>query len=208
MQTGSEGAMCANCKRSPVQKTGRCGVCYNYFRRTGEERPPHLYERDYLGKKSCSNCGRSLIHAKGRCAACYAHWVATGTERRSRRTRTHQQMKWCKRCGGLQVYAFNRCVTCYRYRRKHGKDRPKYLFDDNPCCGNCGIPLRTLISGSGKRTTSVKGVCEPCYNYKRRFGKERPRHLWGAGEHGWCDCGYPAIALVDGDIPVCNRHKE
>ncbi len=200
-------ADCSNCGRSPAQKTGRCEICYNYFHRTGAERPPHLYERKLSKGAPCGNCGRSPVHARNRCEACYRHLQLTGQERTSRRTRTSQQMKWCKRCGSLKVYAFNRCKTCYRYRWEHGKDRPKYLFDDNPCCKNCDAPLRTLISRSGKRSTSIKGFCEACYNYKRRFGKDRPQHLWGAGPVGWCECGYPAVALVE-DIPVCSRHKE
>lgn len=198
---------CSNCGRSAPLKTGRCLVCYNYWRRVGEERPPHLHQRKWSRGALCDNCKRAPIHGKGRCAACYRHWKKYGTERKSRRTRTPQQMKWCKRCGRLQVYAFNRCVTCYRYRRIHGKDRPKYLFDDEQRCQNCSIPLRTLISASGKRTTSIKGICEACYNYKRRFGIERPQRLWGAGPEGWCDCGYPAVALVE-DIPVCAKHAQ
>jgi hypothetical protein len=33
-------------------KRGRCNACYAYWHRSGKERPPHLWGRDYTGHRA------------------------------------------------------------------------------------------------------------------------------------------------------------
>jgi len=127
----------------------------------------------------------------------------------SQPTLQHKQLpKWCKVCGHLKVYLKGRCVSCYYYHQRHGIERPRHLWDKEAKCKTCGIPLASLGVNPAGRRRQQKGRCIPCVLYIRDHGVERPRRLWGIGEYGWCECGRPATALVDGDIPVCNIHKE
>lgn len=74
-------------------------------------------------------------------------------------------------------------------------------------CKVCGVPLSALGIHNGRKRQR-RGKCETCASYWRKYRRERPRYLWGIGPAGWCECGYPAVDLVDGDIPVCDRHRE
>ncbi|HLH26729.1 MAG TPA: hypothetical protein VK066_29750 [Chloroflexota bacterium] len=43
---------CAVCGyQVPRLVRGRCPACYGYWQRTGRERPPHLWHRDYMGRR-------------------------------------------------------------------------------------------------------------------------------------------------------------
>lgn len=165
----NKGLTCSNCQRAAAKKMGRCDSCYQYYHRTGVERPATAYLRPRRGT----------------------------------------QIKWCKNCGRMDVVAHNRCNACDNYYRVHKKERPRHLYkvDHEHRCKNCGIPLAAQGKRRSSRNRFSRGFCETCHSYKRRTGKARPKHLWGDGPFGWCDCGYPAMALVE-DIPVCVRHKE
>lgn len=121
----------------------------------------------------------------------------------------HRKIKkgWCANCGSTKVMTVGLCSPCRRYWLKHGRKRPKHLWSSDVVCKNCRMPL----GGVGKLNSGArrqrKGRCLPCAEYMKRTGKARPKHLWGDGPHGWCECGYPAVALVE-DIPVCARHRE
>lgn len=116
--------------------------------------------------------------------------------------------KWCKICGEFDKrIRLGMCDACYKFFLVHRKKRPRHLWDEDATCKNCDIPLSALGKYSSGQKRHKKGYCDPCYNYQLRHQKPRPKHLWGDGPHGWCECGYPAVALVE-DIPVCVRHKE
>lgn len=169
-QPTTEQRICKNCGRPAARRRSRCATCYNYYSRTGKERPPELY-------------GRKLPVD------------LTGTP------------QWCEVCGDTRLWRGNKCQACYAYWVKHRKKRPKRLWDDDATCRNCGIPLNAVGKQKSGRRRQAKGYCLNCYTYKNRTGKERPKEFWGDGPHGFCECGYPAVALVQ-DIPVCARHKE
>lgn len=109
------------------------------------------------------------------------------------------QKRFCTVCGAEGIYAQERCRACYFYHRRNGTDRPRHLWDKEHTCHNCGRPPR------GSR--QVRGLCINCYIYESKTGKPRPQHLWGIGEHGWCDCGWPAITVVDG-MALCKSCTE
>ncbi len=117
--------------------------------------------------------------------------------------------RWCKVCGALEVYGYGRCYNCYRYYYRHKRERPRHFWDKNHTCKTCGVPLSSLgvyDDGVKVRRRQVKGRCHACRIYLYRCKRERPERLWGIGPAGWCECGFPAVAVVE-DNPVCNRHK-
>ncbi len=115
--------------------------------------------------------------------------------------------QWCKNCGRMENWRSGLCEACYHYWLRHRMKRPRHLWDDEMGCKNCGVPLKSQGLFKGGERRQRKGYCIPCAAYKLRTGKHRPKHLWGDGPHGWCECGYPAVALVE-DMPVCVRHRE
>jgi hypothetical protein len=132
--------------------------------------------------------------------------VMNRKELQRRRPQNHQS--WCKVCGRIDKnYRIGMCAACYRYWRLYGKKRPRYLWDSDLRCKNCGIPLSALGTYKSGEKLCRKGQCITCYNYASRWGKPRPKRLWLDGPYGFCECGYPAVALVE-DIPVCVRHRE
>ncbi len=164
--------------------------------------------------KLCKNCQRRPVAKKrSRCPGCYRYFNRTGTERPrdlySRETKIDQTgaPAWCDVCGDPRLHRGQKCCACYRYWIKHGKKRPRRFWDLEMGCRNCGIPLNALGHQPNGRRRQRKGYCTACYYYKNRTGEPRPRELWGIGPFGWCECGYPAVALVE-DIPVCARHRE
>ncbi|TXH43472.1 MAG: hypothetical protein E6Q97_34070 [Desulfurellales bacterium] len=149
--------------------------------------------------------------SRHRCATCHSYFVRNKKERPEHLYRYGVRVvkpSWCATCGKGEVYAAGECRACRHYRNKHGKRRPRYLWDDSCRCRTCGIPIASLGRDSNGYRRQVNGRCDACAEYKRRTGKARPKHLWGAGPHGWCECGYPAVDLVGKDIPVCERHRE
>ena len=101
---------------------------------------------------------------------------------------------WCKNCGSLSVEYSRRCKNCNVYHRRHGRERPRHLWDIDCKCRTCKRPLKGI--------RKAKGKCDACYEYKRRFGRERPKELWGDGKFGWCECSGQANHLID-DFPLC-----
>ena len=151
----------------------------------------------------CENCGSDQVLAKNRCRTCYRYRNKHGVDRVIKKP-----VGWCRNCGSLHVFCGGRCQSCYRYHYRTGKERPRHLWDRDGRCKTCAYPLSRHRHRSNGARRCCKGYCAPCYQYMRDQGEPRPRHLWGIGDHGWCECGRPATALVDGNIPVCNVHKE
>lgn len=121
--------------------------------------------------------------------------------------RMMRRERWCKNCGRLQVWRCGRCATCDTYWKRNHVERPRYLWDIEAVCRNCKFPLSALLPKANGRRRQCRGFCEACSSYRRKYGRERPQHLWGIGPLGWCDCGFPAVALFE-NMPVCSRHKE
>ena len=162
----------------------------------------------------CKNCQRRPAAKKrSRCSGCYKYWKVNHVERPERLYKRVSigdrggRAGWCEVCGNTKVHASGKCVTCYDRWVKDKSRRPKWLWDDDYRCKTCNVPLKSMGHYKNGRRRQVKGYCVACYKYKRRTGSPRPRELWGDGPHGFCECGYPAVALVE-DIPVCGRHKE
>jgi hypothetical protein len=119
--------------------------------------------------------------------------------------------RWCKVCGNPRLHKTRRCYTCYGFWLRNGHDRPRHLWDVDAKCSNCNFPLSAVgvkVQRDGiERRRQCNGRCQTCDSYWRKYKRERPKYLWGDGPHGFCECGYPAVALVE-DIPVCVRHQE
>lgn len=165
----------------------------------------------------CSNCNCVGVYAKKRCFACWIYHKRNHTERPKhlwfRTLGVHEKDKprWCRNCTSPNIVSNLRCGACDQYYRIHKKERPRHLWDTDMGCTNCRIPLASLPRrkyGKYPRRRQNKGRCQACHSYLRKYGRERPRYLWGIGPLGWCECGHPAVDLVDGDIPVCDRHRE
>lgn len=164
--------------------------------------------------KACKVCGRAAAQRRSRCATCSTYWYTNKKERppelhnRSLPVDRNNCPAWCDVCGNTALWRGNKCQACYQYWQANRKKRPRYLWDTEMGCKCCGVPLSSVgYQKSGKRRT-VRGFCLACYEYRRTNGKARPRHLWGIGPAGWCECGYPAVAVIDKDLPVCERHRE
>lgn len=158
---------------------------------------------------TCSNCRQRPAAKGGRCTACYNYHLRTGNERPAElclKPRREKQPKWCKVCGRLDVQSRGRCSACRQYYNTYGKERPRHLrkTDNEEYCRNCKVPIASLGRRPSGRRRCRKGLCEPCYSYKKRTGTQRPRHLWGTGNLGWCECGYPATTQYDG-FNLCSR---
>lgn len=150
----------------------------------------------------CSNCQRAAIYNKllGLCSNCARWWYRHKTPRPEQYYNPTPKCKWCKNCGALSNSMRGEiCSTCYNYQLRNGKKRPRYLWNTEKTCKTCGKPLMT--------NDNVKGYCRSCYRYKRRTGQPRPRHLWNIGPHGWCECSWPAITVID-DMPLCKSCAE
>ena len=116
--------------------------------------------------------------------------------------------KWCKNCGDPRLWCLGRCQNCDRYWRRTGKERPKHLWNRREqVCSNCKFPIAAAPPFKRGERRQCAGRCQPCHSYWKKYHKERPKELWGDGPYGFCECGYPAVALVE-DIPVCVRHRE
>lgn len=156
--------------------------------------------------KPCKNCGRPAVSNRSRCPGCYTYWRTHQAERPGRLYGRKLPLDrigkpaWCEVCGDTNVLAGGKCSACYKYWLKYKKKRPRHRWDPEYRCKTCGIPLAVL-------DRQANGRCNACYMYRSRHGADRPRELWGDGPHGFCECGYPAVALVE-DIPVCVRHRE
>ena len=165
-------------------------------------------------RKSCKICGRAAAPNRSRCAACYRYYREHRQERplalwsRTLSVDRGSAPAWCEVCGDIRIDCGGKCNACYGYWIKHRRKRPRYWWDVDAVCKTCRIPLASVGRYRTGRPRWIKGHCPACYRYKERTGKARPRHLWGIGEHGWCDCGFPAVAIVSKDIPVCERHRE
>lgn len=162
----------------------------------------------------CKNCGRKRVASGGRCASCHGYWVSHNHTERPAKLYDRKlpvdrvgEPAWCEVCGAPSIKSSGKCAACYAYWQENRKKRPRRLWDPDAPCKNCGIPLRTLGRRKSGFLRRSGDYCAACVAYKRRTGKPRPRELWGIGPLGWCECGYPAVALVE-DIPVCVRHKE
>lgn len=119
-----------------------------------------------------------------------------------------QAPKWCKNCTSPDLYAGRYCSACYQYKRKHGKERPRHLWDKDFCCNTCGVPLSSQGKRQGQqRKRQCRGYCISCWNYRTKYKIDRPRRLWGIGKYGWCACGYPANYQKDG-FNLCSRCAE
>lgn len=151
----------------------------------------------------CSHCRQRPVRAKGLCGRCYEYKRVFGRDRVIKK----DPARWCKNCGRLQIRRMTRCATCDTYWKRNHMERPRYLWDIEATCRNCKFPFSALPPRKNGRKRQCKGRCQPCDSYWRKYKQERPRRLWGDGPHGFCLCGYPAVALVE-DMPVCTRHKE
>lgn len=145
----------------------------------------------------CSNCGKEKKgNYKELCIACYNYFWRNGH---------HKQLKskWCSVCGRIPKRNLEEgmCGTCYKYKHKTGRKRPRHLWDTEATCKNCGKPLSVCTR------RSIRGLCSLCYDYKWCYKKDRPRRLWGIGNHGWCECGGPAVGIVDG-MALCKNCLE
>ena len=116
--------------------------------------------------------------------------------------------KWCRNCGDPRIWCRGRCRACDRYYRRTDKERPRRLWNRHERkCKNCKIPIAALPRLKRGEYRQYNGRCQSCHSYWRKWHRERPREFWGIGPAGWCECGYPATATVEG-MPVCNRHRE
>ncbi len=148
----------------------------------------------------CGNCGRPGKLTRERCHNCYCYRHKYGVERPQRLISPKSRPKWCYNCKSTKApFIQGMCRACHGYKKRTGRVRPRYLWDKELGCATCGVPLSTVERHADK--------CAACYAYKLRYGIERPERLWGIGPAGWCECGFPAVAMVE-ENPVCNRHKE
>lgn len=158
----------------------------------------------------CKHCEYPCkkTHGLGLCSACSTFYFKHRQMRPRRLIEAsairRRKAKWCMTCGNPNVMCKQECKSCYGYRERNGRPRPRWIWDDEFPCVNCGIPKKAASRRKCGRILFHKDRCAPCYSYQRRTGKERPEYLWGKGKHGFCDCGSPAEHQID-KINMCNR---
>lgn len=119
---------CTICHDRPVRTVGRCGRCYNYWRRTGRERPDWIKPRVMV----CLVCNERPAVGVGRCMRCTAYLRKRGVERPptlSHPNKSHPQGQPHTCSNGCPVAPVARgfCWPCYQYFRRHGHNRPAYM---------------------------------------------------------------------------------
>lgn len=154
----NKGCLCSNCRQSDAVKCGRCVICYNYHRRTGRERPDHMYMKPPRAKQAkwCKNCGRMDVQSHSRCNACRQYYDTYGKERPRHLYKVDNE-RLCKNCkfpldalgrrrSGRNRYAKGLCETCHSYKRRTGKARPPHLWGAGifGWC-SCGYPAVALV---------------------------------------------------------------
>lgn len=96
---------CKNCGKGPLQngkiKRKRCIICYNFFKRTGRERPKRLF----IEIHECQNskCKKPLKLEKNRrrkflCNACYIYKWKHKVDRPKKLCHPKNTRGWCS-CG-------------------------------------------------------------------------------------------------------------
>ena len=144
----------------------------------------------------CSNCGKKPVVHDERCERCYRYKLVHGYDRP---LRIVYREKFCTNCKSFFRGTSEQCSACRRYKARTGKARPAYLWNVELRCKTCKRPLAQC----GRRLDR----CPACYRYWNEHGVDRPRHLWGIDEHGWCDCGWPAIVTIH-SMNLCNSCAE
>ncbi len=114
---------CFNCgKSSPKLKMGRCVTCYNYFNRTGLERPEEYWRNTVVCRNS--NCDRPLAtdpNARRHvCNACYSYSNKYKIDRPEKLCKPKNTCGWCS-CGNQIILSYseveanfetNLCFVC------------------------------------------------------------------------------------------------
>ena len=145
----------------------------------------------------CSNCRKAPVKytKSALCSTCGKYEQRHGKPRPQSLITPPCKPQTCKVCGSGKVFSWGMCQTCDGYKRRTGKNRPRALFADDPICKNCKRPLRHLPN---RQRQHRRMLCTACADYERCNHKPRPQHLWGVGPHGWCECGWPAIEMIEG----------
>ncbi len=104
---------CSVCGRVPRKhlEKGMCGACYKYKRRTGKNRPRHLWDRDAV----CRNCRKPLStcrrrSVKGLCSLCYDYRLCYDKDRPSRLWGIGPH-GWCE-CGNAAIRVIEGMPLC------------------------------------------------------------------------------------------------
>jgi hypothetical protein len=175
------------------------------------ERPQVVKKQEVKAEKLilCKQCNlRKPPYRVDTCAACCRYEKRNGHPRTISLIRLdakrQSKAKWCKNCGNPSLYVGHLCLACYKYQVKHGKNRERWRWDEDFKCSVCGFPKKAGRRRLDGAVYFTRDKCRTCYDYERRYKKPRPAHLWGAGKHGFCDCGYPAEHQKDG-FNLCNR---
>jgi hypothetical protein len=168
----------------------------------------HIGHFDFYAERLCRTCGSKAAEGRTVCMACHSYYHRTGKERPARMWNKNlppMRARWCKVCGSLSVEGrTGKCELCIKYFQRHRRDRPRYLWDVDATCINCGIPLSSQRKRKNGYRRGGCGLCYPCYQYQQKCRRARPRYLWGIGEYGWCLCGCPAVTQHDG-FNLCSR---
>lgn len=115
----------------------------------------------------CTNCNRKPAKVKGLCITCYRYQLQYHQPRPERLFKRilgrHHKLKpkGCRNCGNPKIRSNLRCNSCYLYWRKHGKNRPRYLWDKETHCLRCNWTLKGDTKG-------YRGCCGSCTSYLSR----------------------------------------
>jgi hypothetical protein len=125
---GDPRPFCTNCKQARVTRHRfLCGACYQYQKRTGKQRPSHLW------RESCYVCRRPRVtgFVRGRCRVCHGYLQRYGRDRDPKRIVRLYPMGWCD-CGNPAVRADDEmryCADCWQIEQQmpntvsfHGRD--------------------------------------------------------------------------------------
>lgn len=130
---------------------------------------------------TCTNCGRVIAGSsqRGMCDSCYTYW------RRHKRMRPERLWRrWdgqcrvepgetpCANCGqkaaARDLPRVRLCRACYNYQHKHGKPRPRELWERYiPRC-ECGAEATRTIAINASGHTTLYQLCESCAELEMR----------------------------------------
>ncbi len=149
--------------------------------------------------RQCTNChtipaGRVV---NGLCPACRHFYRRHGRMRTrydKRERGSGEKRPFCTNCKISHTNGHRHlCRACYQYRQRNGTDRPSHLWRTS--CRVCGRPK---VPGQ-----FANGRCLACNQYRNYHGQDRSKdQVQQRYPYGWCDCGKPAVVVVEVGVGV------
>lgn len=169
---------CSHCRNLTYHiRKGRCDPCYAYKKRTGQDRPEHLWKRVLFCIRCDCDLSKIRHSSKGVCINCLAYKNRTG---KARPTYLFSRLDTAV-CRNLNCQIPLRmatrvskgyCSTCYWYLNAYKKQRSKKLACPGDvglgwcACGHIATKVKAVAIGVNPQEGFMKTyhLCRICYD--------------------------------------------